>query len=414
MSGSASKQRRLLCHPSLDDFWKRLPEAVIRNDTLQLPGDMTFLGDSRLPNRLFIRKAYIKLHELIHNKYPTRDILILGSPGTGKTFFMMYEVFCWRKNITIVCSYTAGDIQFVGHPSGEIERFERYGSIAPSLKGADRVLHLFDATSSSSKRPVIGMGKTKVKNIVFSSPEKANYHQFAKDANPVKLFMPTWELDELLECNSKCSLHVSEEAVCTGFAKWGGIPRCVLEERDVNELDTKIEGCSTDSLIKAVKNSGGISIGVDSHMLLHLNVVEDGEYKNVNIMFASPYVIKYFIEKRNTSQHSMAEEFVNSVIGIPSLATARGEVFKILAHKKLVKGGRFTIRKLEGRNQTSFIQLDQRETVEIRRVEDISGYRQQSCYLKPAVKNFVAIDGIMPPASRFQMTVLFTLLKLKG
>ena len=59
-------------------------------------------------------------------------------------------MFCWRKNITIVCSYTVGEIQFVGHPSGEIERFERfesYGSIEPSLKGADRALHLFDVSS---------------------------------------------------------------------------------------------------------------------------------------------------------------------------------------------------------------------------------------------------------------------------
>ena len=102
------------------------------------------------------------------------------------------------------------------------------------------------------------------------------------------------------------------------------------------------------------------------------------------------------------------------MIGIPSLATALVELFKILAHKKLVKGGTFTIRKLEGRNQTSFIQLHKRDTVEIRRVENISGYRQQSCYLKPTVKNFVTIDGIMPPTSGFQMTVLFTLLKLKG
>ena len=59
----------------------------------------------------------------------------------------MYEVFCWRKNITIVCSYTVGEIQFVSHPSGEIERFESYGSIEPSLKGADRALHLFDVSS---------------------------------------------------------------------------------------------------------------------------------------------------------------------------------------------------------------------------------------------------------------------------
>ena len=72
---------------------------------------------------------------------------------------MMYEVFCWRKNVTIVCSYAAGDIQFVGHPSGEIERFERYGSIEPILKGADWVLHLFDATSSSSNDQSLGWAK---------------------------------------------------------------------------------------------------------------------------------------------------------------------------------------------------------------------------------------------------------------
>ena len=53
-----------------------------------------------------------------------------------------------------------------------------------------QAVHLFDASSHSSKRPVTGMGTVKVKNIVFSSPEKKNYHQFAKDANPVTLFMP--------------------------------------------------------------------------------------------------------------------------------------------------------------------------------------------------------------------------------
>ena len=79
MSGPASKQQRLLCYPSLDDFWRCLPEAAIRKNTLQLPGDMTFSGDSRLPNRLFIWKAYIKLHELIHNEYFSKDILVLGS-----------------------------------------------------------------------------------------------------------------------------------------------------------------------------------------------------------------------------------------------------------------------------------------------------------------------------------------------
>ena len=374
------------------------------NTLLQLPGDLTFLGSRRLTDRLFIRKAYLDLHDLIHNKHRERNILILGNPGTGKTFFMMYEMFHWRKKVTIVVNYTAGEIQFVGHPSGEIESFESYGSIEPILKRADWVLHLFDVTSHSSKRPVIEMGKTKVKNIVFSSPEKENYHQFVKDANPVKLFMPTWELDELLECNSKCSLHVNKDMVFTRFEKWGGIARCVLEARDVAELDRKIVECSTNSLIKAVKNSAGISIGENSHMLLHLKVVKNGEYNDVNIRFASDYVMKRFTEKRNASQNSTAEEFVNNVIGIPSLGTARGDLFEILAHQKLVKGGTFTIRKLDS-GQTLSIRLDQKETVEIRKVKDISAHREQSCYLKPVGKNFVAVDAIIPPAMGFQMTV---------
>ena len=48
--------------------------------------------------------------------------------------------------------------------------------------------------------------------------------------------------------------------------------------------------CSTNSLIKAVKNSHGISIGENSHMLLHLNLVEDGEYNNITL--ASAYVTR--------------------------------------------------------------------------------------------------------------------------
>ena len=50
---------------------------------------------------------------------------------------MMYETFRLRKEVTIVCNFTADDIQFVGHPSGEIKSFESYGTIESSLKGAD-------------------------------------------------------------------------------------------------------------------------------------------------------------------------------------------------------------------------------------------------------------------------------------
>ena len=44
-----------------------------------------------------------------------------------------------------------------------------------------------------------------------------------------------------------------------------------------------------------------MSIGENSHMLLHLHVVEESEHKDVKITFASPYVVQCFIKKRDVS-----------------------------------------------------------------------------------------------------------------
>ena len=61
----------------------------------------------------------------------------------------------------------------------------------------------------------------------------------------------------------------------------------------------------------------------------------------------------------------------DNMFGVPSLSPAHGEVFEMLAHEMLVKGGTFTIWKLEDGNQISSIQLDKRDKVEIRKVEEI-------------------------------------------
>ena len=52
--------------------------------------------------------------------------------------------------------------------------------------------------------------------------------------------MPTWELYELLTCKWQCSLDISEDKVRNRFAKWGGIPRFVLEDCDAAELNVNV------------------------------------------------------------------------------------------------------------------------------------------------------------------------------
>ena len=193
---SSSKQPK----PSASDcaFYDALKMAQVQNDVLQLPNEVKFLNAASLPSKLYVRKAYEDLHSLIHDTYRHRSILVVGNPGTGKSFFALYEMYRLLKDgativyeclpFSVFMVLTAEQLLYDG------PRLEVKSPLVRELFRNHQTYYLFDAGTQRDIYPYCGVA---AKTIVFSSPAKKNYHDYVKHSDPKMLYMPVWSLDEL-------------------------------------------------------------------------------------------------------------------------------------------------------------------------------------------------------------------------
>ena len=78
----------------LKNFWEALKVTEFRVDDvfLQLPGSAHLFGKNDEPSKLFIRKCYNDLINVVF-KDNVRKLRISGNPGIGKTFFGYYILY---------------------------------------------------------------------------------------------------------------------------------------------------------------------------------------------------------------------------------------------------------------------------------------------------------------------------------
>lgn len=62
----------------------------IQDDVLQLPNGATFFNADLLPSKLYVRTAYKDPYSCTSS---WRDILVIGNPGVGKSFFALYKLY---------------------------------------------------------------------------------------------------------------------------------------------------------------------------------------------------------------------------------------------------------------------------------------------------------------------------------
>ena len=197
---------------------------------------MTFLNED-LPSKLYVRKTYKDLHSLIHDTYQRHKILVIGSPGTGKSFFALYELYrllkdgativyeCLPFNVFMIL--TAKNLVYAG------SRLSRHNCKVEELLGNRQTYYLFDAGSVGNTIPYL----VKAKTIVFSSPDQRNYVDYQKHSYPKTLYMPVWTRDEL---NKVADSRVQAQ---TRYDVWGGIPRYVLSLNQMSSAATAVICC---------------------------------------------------------------------------------------------------------------------------------------------------------------------------
>ena len=88
------QEQQLKKSKQVEKFYRSLRSEKIRSDILKIqsPRDVEY--------KMYIRKAYKELHELIHGHYRQKHILITGNPGVGKSWFCLYELFVLLEKLS--------------------------------------------------------------------------------------------------------------------------------------------------------------------------------------------------------------------------------------------------------------------------------------------------------------------------
>jgi hypothetical protein len=252
----------------------------------------------------------------------------------------------------------------------------------------------------------------KARTLMVTSKRRDHFTAYTKQTGADYRYMPVWSWEEVYKCWRKIYPKVPLDRVKYLYSLWGGIARQVLQKAllstvDVS-LDTAIESCN----LAACKQSVGQLAGKDdiSHRVLHIIVENrygpDGAvvdpFIHTHIEFASKYVADKMILKFWANERVDLLSFLRSSAGESNAAGMRGILFESIAHMVLLRGGKFTVRRL-GSASTEEKYLPPRTLQSFDDLDKVN-LSMDTIYYRPVSSNLAAVDALANNML-FQMTV---------
>ena len=176
-------------------------------------------------DKLMFRKSYFRLAEMMienFNKRGQKKSLLIGSPGTGKSMFLIFllYIFIRCENVPIIIHFW----KFKGfYFNGQFYVIKNFDDFCVDSDIADyNPIFLYDG---KSEPPIIPLSPT----VVASSPRIDRYRDYRKQKTIY--LMPLWKRNEIIRLNSclageECQLTDSELA--NRFEYAGGVPRRIF------------------------------------------------------------------------------------------------------------------------------------------------------------------------------------------
>jgi DNA polymerase III delta prime subunit len=291
-------------------------------------------------HNFFVRPCFKALFSKVKKAWEERRtpaVLLLGTPGTGKTFFLHYvaeQLLCEGRTIVI----DIGD-EAILVKDGQASCAVSCQSFNQELDDPHTVL-LFDCCTQ--RQPPL----VRAKILATSSPNRHRYSEFDKEYCKT-LYMPLWSLDELSDCRQSCFVDVHVDSLLDRFEKWGGVIRWTIgsgcSESD-EQFAKAMSNMDFDGAVKAVRARDGIDpkdVKL-THRIIHAAVSDD--FESWYFQFCSQHACEIVIDRLKDSANVKCKEFLAMADQDPLFRGLQGQVFESFAHRTLARGGDFEVR----------------------------------------------------------------------
>jgi len=378
-----------------------------------------FALPSAQKSKLFVRQCYEALLQKIKAAWNSSDqyhVLLIGTPGTSKTFFLnyaAYDLLSKKRDFHVVICHDSGVVSV--DPDGNITPGETLKDFNTLLQSSQTVV-LYDCSKTNSDPPHWANARV----LAASSPNKEQYQHYTKTF--CKTFcMPLWSLDELELCRQNCFQSQSNQALAAGEADdilyyvsaiqlecrynlWGGVIRWTIGSQS-RESEFEFEQALTGMDLKAAQIAVGSLSQLNfkgtelTHRLIH---ADTQDMETFQCKFCSQEACEKTIQRLVVDTEKQCMQFLVDTRNQSIYASLRGQVFEAYAHCILEKQQSIEVRFLDGDGtKTEKIKLGSRNLLVFEDLEQVG----ESVYGIPKIKNFAAVDSLAAPDLAFSMTV---------
>jgi hypothetical protein len=405
IEGQARKRQRI----EISDLTTQLQSfanAQLVDECLQSPNDVFLPYPQKKIKKIYVRKCYEDVFDLLLKNINMESFAISGTPGIGKSLFFVYILYRLMKDFSEK-TLSLKPNRIVYQMTNSYRCFDlQQQTVAIITKLEAEVLVLNADTFYVIDGQTTQMSSSCI-TLFISSPRSQQYKKFVDQTMAKEWYFPVWTLAELQTCQRHCYPDLSIEILEERYRVCGGVARFVFHQDYSIPVPKKMKSALNDAdAIRGVKYVGETTnIFPESHSLLQILVGDDefgNAYQFVGLDVASKYVGEQLWIHHSAQMMTNLQDMFG---GSPNEISRH--LFEIYGHMVFSVGGRaLKCRCLEDATVTE-ITLDALNSQRITFGKDTipTAAALTGSYYEPTDDdNFPAIDSLSPQGM-FQFTV---------
>jgi hypothetical protein len=310
---------------------KSFTDVELKDECLQSPNDVFLPYLQKKIKKMYVRKCYQDVFNLLLENIGKESFAISGTPGIGKSLFFVYILHRLIKDCKEKTLALRPNLIVYQHANAYTCFYLQEQIVTTLMQNEAAILvrekSTFYVIDGHVSIPLLGS----CVSLFISSPRSDNYKDFVKQKVAKQWYFPVWTLEELQTCWQYCYSDLLFEPLKDRYRIYGGIARWVFEIAP-NTMEPALADVDA---VRGVRSIGiPTNIFTTTHTLLHIIVSSDGCYQFTHVDIASKYVGEQLWQRHSAQMLTNLRDMFG---GSPSEISRH--LFEIYGHTIFSTGG---------------------------------------------------------------------------